>query len=166
MCCQEKVRWRGQGARFVGCRDRRYKLWWSGNNDGIGGVGILVKELCEKVVEVQRKSDRGMAMVLVFEEEIIQVMSAYSPQVGRSKCEKDQLYNDMASEWDLQNPIEVVLGMGDFNRHVGRQIDGFEGVHGGNGIGKKMLREDYSSFMMKRSCACQIHGLKRKSREK
>ena len=30
-----------------------YKLWWSGNSDGTGGVGILVKEeLCEKVVEV------------------------------------------------------------------------------------------------------------------
>ena len=49
MCCLQEVRWRGQEARFVGCRDRRYKMWLSGNNDGIGGVGILVKEeLCEK----------------------------------------------------------------------------------------------------------------------
>ena len=56
MCCLQKVRWRGQGARFVGCRGRRYMLWWSGNNDGIGSIEILVKEeLCEKVVEVQRK---------------------------------------------------------------------------------------------------------------
>ena len=44
MCCLQEVRWRGQGARFVGCRGRRYKLWWSGNNDGIGGVGILVEK--------------------------------------------------------------------------------------------------------------------------
>ena len=42
----------------------------------------------------------------------------------------------MASEWDLQNPSEVVLGMEDFNRHVGRRINGFEGVHGGYGNGK------------------------------
>ena len=56
MCCLLEVRWRGQGARFVGCRVRRYKLLWSGNNDRIGGVGILVKEeLCEKVVEVRKK---------------------------------------------------------------------------------------------------------------
>ena len=27
----------------------RYKLGWSGNTDGIGEVGILVKELCEKL---------------------------------------------------------------------------------------------------------------------
>ena len=43
----------------------------------------------------------------------------------------------MASEWDLQNSSEVVLGMGNFNGHVGRQIDGFEGMHGGYGIGKR-----------------------------
>ena len=53
MRCLQEVRWRGQGARFVGCRGRRYKLWWSGNNDEIERVEILVKqELCVKVVEV------------------------------------------------------------------------------------------------------------------
>ena len=53
MCRLQEVRWRGQGVRFVGVRGRRYKLWWSGNNDRIGGVGILVKEeLYEKVIEV------------------------------------------------------------------------------------------------------------------
>ena len=49
----------------------------------------------------------------------------------------------MASEWDLQNPGEVVLSMvGVQRRHVGRQIDGFEGVHDGYGIAKEMLREE------------------------
>ena len=37
----------------------------------------------------------------------------------------------------MQNPGEVVLGLGDFNGQVGRRIDGFEGVHGGYGIGKR-----------------------------
>ena len=61
VCCLREVRWRGQGARLLGAMGRRYKLWWSGNRDGIGGVGILVKEeLCEKVVEVRRGSDRVM----------------------------------------------------------------------------------------------------------
>ena len=67
-------------------------MWWSGNNDGIGGVGILVKErLCEKVEEVRRKSDKVMAMGLVFEEEVIRVICAYAPQVGRSECERSIL---------------------------------------------------------------------------
>ena len=60
----------------------------------------------------------------------------------------------------------MVLGLGDFNGHVGRRIDGFEGVHGGYEIGKILLRKDYSSFEMKRSCAWRIHGLKKRSREK
>ena len=37
--CMQEVRWKGQGARFVGTSGRRYKLWWSGND-----AGILVKE--------------------------------------------------------------------------------------------------------------------------
>ena len=77
------TRWRGQGARFVGVKGRRYKLWWSGKNDGIRGVGILVKEeLCEKVVKVRRKSNRVLAMVLVFEE-VLGVICAYGPQARR-----------------------------------------------------------------------------------
>ena len=94
-----EVRWRGQGARFVDIKDRRYKLWLFGKNDEIRGVGILLKkELREKVLEVRRKSDRVMAMVLAFEEEIIKVVCAYGPQVRRSDREKDQFYNEMASE--------------------------------------------------------------------
>ena len=73
----------------------------------------------------------------------------------------------MAREWDLRNPSKVVLSMGDFNGHVGRRIDGFEGVHGSVKLAEEMLSEEnYSSFVMKRSCAWQIHGLKRRSRVK
>ena len=64
VCCLQEVRWRGDGARFFGVKGRRYKLWWCGNNDKIGGVGMLVKELCEKVVEVRRRSNRVMAIGL------------------------------------------------------------------------------------------------------
>ena len=30
-----------------------------------------------------------------------------------------------------------MLGLGDFNGHVGRCAEGFEGIHGGYGIGKR-----------------------------
>ena len=43
----------------------------------------------------------------------------------------------MAGEYELQNPSEVVFEMGDFNGHVGEEIEGFQGVRGGNGIGKR-----------------------------
>ena len=59
-------------------------------------------------------------------------------------------------EWDLQNPSEVVLGLGDFNVHVGRRIDGFEGVHGGYGIGKRNVEgRRLLKFCDVKSCALQ-----------
>ena len=74
MCCLQEVRWRGQGARFMGMKGRRYKLWWSGNSDGTGYVRVLVKEeLSEKIVEVRRKSDRVMTVVMAFEEEVVRI---------------------------------------------------------------------------------------------
>ena len=49
----------------MGTSGRRYKLWWSGNDIGFEGVGILVKEeISGNVEEVRRKSDRVMAIVL------------------------------------------------------------------------------------------------------
>ena len=79
VCCLQEVRWRGQRVRFMGVKGRRYKLWWSGNGDGTGGVGVLVKEeLCEKVVEVQKKSDRVMTVVIALEEKVVRIMFLWS----------------------------------------------------------------------------------------
>ena len=91
-------------------------------------------------------------MVLVLEEEVITVICAYAPQVGRLERKKNQFHDDMASEWDLKNPGKVFLSMGDFNGHVGRRINNFEGADGGYEISKKNVEEeDYLSFVMKRS---------------
>ena len=138
-CCLQEVRWREQGVRFVGVKGRRYKLWWSGNSDGMEGVGVLVKEdLCEKLVEVRRKSDRVMTVVLAFEEEVVRIICVYGPQSGRTSAEKERFYDELRSEWDLHSMGELVLGMGDFNGHVGKRIEGYEGVHGGNVEGKML----------------------------
>ena len=67
----------------------------------------------------------------------MRMIYAYGTQAGRPVCEKDQLYNEMACEWDLQNPGEMILGLGNFNGHVGRRTDGFEGVHGRYRIGNR-----------------------------
>ena len=37
----------------------------------------------------------------------------------------------------------LVISLGDFNRHIGRHIDGFDGVHGGHGVGHRNLEECY-----------------------
>ena len=29
---------------MLGMKGRRYRLWWSGKGDGVGGVGVMAKE--------------------------------------------------------------------------------------------------------------------------
>ena len=43
----------------------------------------------------------------------------------------------MRSEWDLGNSSEIIASLGDFNGHVEKCAEGFEGVHVGNGVGKR-----------------------------
>ena len=141
--------------------------WWSGNDAGFGGVGILVKEeISGNVVEVRRKSDRVMATVLTLGREVMRVICAYGPQSGRPDAEKVRFYDGMGSEWDLGSSSEIIVFLGDFNGHVGKCAEGFEGVHGGNGVGKRNAEEDCWSFVMRESCAWQILGLKRQTKGK
>ena len=138
VCCLQEGRWRGEGARFFGVKGRRYKLWWCGNDDKTGGVGILVKEeLCENVVDVRRRCDRVMAVGLVFGEEVVRVICAYAPQSKKPDAEKERFYENMAREWSMANANELVLGSLDYNGHVGKCVEGFEGIHGRYGIGKR-----------------------------
>ena len=67
-------------------------------------------------------------------------------QSGGTGAKKERFYDDLRNEWDLHSMGELVLGMGDFNGHVGKRIEGYEGVHGGSGngernVGGKMLLE-------------------------
>ena len=48
ICGLQEVRWRGASARLVDGKGSRSKLFWVGNDKGMGGVGIL---LAEKWVE-------------------------------------------------------------------------------------------------------------------
>ena len=83
-----------------------------------------------------------MVVVLVFEEKAIRAICAHAVQVRRSDCEKDLFYNEIASEWDLQNPGEMILGQRDYNGHVGERIDGFECVHERNVKGRRQFCDE------------------------
>ena len=68
---------------MLGMKGRRYKLWRSEKGDGVGSVGVIVKqEQCEKVVKVRRVSDRVMAVVIVLEEDMLRYCW-YAVQTGR-----------------------------------------------------------------------------------
>ena len=44
VCCLQEVRWREQCSRILGIGGRRYKLWWSGKGDVVGGMAAKMKE--------------------------------------------------------------------------------------------------------------------------
>ena len=92
ICCLQEVRWRGQCARMLGMKGRSCRLWWSGKGDGVGGVGVIVKEkLCENALEVRGVSDRMMTVVAVFEEDVLRLICGYALQSGRSLEERQFL---------------------------------------------------------------------------
>ena len=125
VCFMQEVRWKGQGARFGGTSGRRYKLWWSGNDARFLWAGILVKEeISGNVAEVRRKSDRVMEIVLNLSRKVMRIICAYGPQSGRPDTEKVR----MASEWDVGSSSEIIVSLGDFNGHVRKCAEGFEGV--------------------------------------
>ena len=43
----------------------------------------------------------------------------------------------MTSEWNLESSCEIIVSLGDFNGHLGKCAEGFEGVRGENGSGKR-----------------------------
>ena len=55
-----------------------------------------------------KKSDRVMALVLVFEGELVRLICAYGPQGGRALVEKDQFYDE---RWSAKSNDELVLGL-------------------------------------------------------
>ena len=123
VCCLQEVRWREQGTRMLGMKGWRYRLWWSG--EGVGGVVVMVKEeLCEKMVEVRRVSDRVMTVV-VFEEDVLRLICWYAPHGGRNLEEEQSFYDELKCEWDMHSEGDLVMCLGDFNGHVVRHFDGF-----------------------------------------
>ena len=89
------------------------------------------------VVE-DRRSDKVTSIVLMFGEQIVKVICAYGPHSERTMAEKQEFY-ELAYERNLRSNAEIVLGLGGFNGHVEKRIDGLKNIHGGNGFGEKYV---------------------------
>ena len=80
-----------------------------------------------------------MVVVIIFGKKVVRIVCAYAPQCGRSMSEKEKLYEEMGKGCEVENANEVLICLGDFNGHIGKEVDGFEGVHGSFEIGKRNL---------------------------
>ena len=99
------------------------------------------EKLCKKVIEVRRISDRVMTVVvIVFEENALRLICEYALQREISFEEKQSFYDELKGEWNMHSVDDLVMCLGDFNGHVGRHIDGFDGDHGECGVGQRNLK--------------------------
>ncbi|KAI8538489.1 hypothetical protein RHMOL_Rhmol09G0107800 [Rhododendron molle] len=139
IACLQEIKWVGEKAREI--EDTGYKLYYTGKDRHRNGVGIVVdKHLKDSVDTLTRKGDRIILVKLVKGGSIVNIISAYAPQVGLDDLTKEKFWEKMD---DVVQEIpfgEKLFIGGNFNGHVGVHKQGYEKVHGGFGFGD--LNED------------------------
>ena len=135
-CCAQETRWKGESARLIGANGRRYKFFWQGCNKGTVGV-FIAERWIDSVVNVVRVNERIMYVKLVIGKLIVNIVSAYAPQVGLSAEEKDDLWDSFIIVHSGVPKQESIFIGSNMNGHVGRDADGYGGVHGGMGFGTR-----------------------------
>ena len=97
---------KNEGVKRLRGGDFKYKLYWKGEETGCGGVGLMVKhDLVESVMEVRRVSPRIISIDIVVNEKVVNVVSVYAPQSGRSEKEKEKFYEDLTAEVQSRHGI-------------------------------------------------------------
>ena len=94
-------------------------------------------------------------MAIIFGKKVVKVVCAYAPQFGRAMSEKEKFYEKKARGCEVGNENEVLICLEDFNGHIGKEFEGFEGVH--ESFGGITLE-----FCVKGVCVWVKIGLRRK----
>ena len=85
----------------------------------------------------RRQGDRIILVKLVVGDKVLNVISAYAPQVGLSEAAKREFWEDLDGMVRGVPSSEKLFIGGYFNGHVGTTSGGFERVHGGFGYGDR-----------------------------
>ena len=87
--CVQETKWKGQKAKEMD--NTGFKIWYTGTVANRNGVGVLIdKSLKNSVVGVRRQGDRIILVKLVVGDMVLNVISAYAPQVGLDESAKRQ----------------------------------------------------------------------------
>ena len=86
--CIQETKWKGQKAKEVD--NTGFKLWYTGTVANRNGGVLIDKSLKNSVVGVRRQRDRIILVKLVVGDMVLNVISAYAPQVSLDKSAKRQ----------------------------------------------------------------------------
>ena len=116
------------------CEDA-WCYWYKGCNKGTADVGVFIAERwIDSVVDVVRVNERFMYVKLVIGKQLVNIVSAYAPRVGLSAEEKDDFWDSFIIVLSgIPKQDSIFIGS-DQNGHVGRDADGYSGVHGVWGV--------------------------------
>ena len=136
VCCIQETIFRVGNCRRIKGKDTRYKLYLSVNDNGTAGVGVFVaKEWIEKVLEVQRISDRIILVKLIFGQSVVTVLCVWPTEWSCDEV-KDLFFDQLGAVTARIPGFEFLIPCGDWNRHVCRADTGYREVHGGMGYGR------------------------------
>ena len=111
-----------------------------GCKDGNAGVWLLISDRwIDRIIDVKRVNERIMCLKVLIGDKLVTCICAYAPQTGRSAEEKDSFWDQMISVTGSIPASELFVVGGDLNGHVGTNVDGYDGVHGGYGIVLRMI---------------------------
>ena len=133
--CVQETRWKGERARCIG---GGYKMWYCGSGNKKNGVGIILKkEHVDRVVELWRVSERIICLKMELDGVMLNVISAYAPQVGCICEEKETFWLDLDETVEKIPRNERIVVGADLNGHVGEGNNGDEECIGRHGLGKR-----------------------------
>jgi len=89
VACIQETQWKGSGCKFCGAKDKRYNLFWIGDEERLDSVGILVAaKLVDSVVSVERHSKRVLILKMVLDNGLLNILTVYAPHSGKLEEEK------------------------------------------------------------------------------
>ena len=114
ICCIQEHRLSGgtdaNQARAIVDKDSKYKLYWCGCQQGLGGVGILLAEKwIDKVLRVERFTERVMLLRLIIDGVIFSFFSLYAPQAGLPEAEKVRFFDQLQTAFLTVNILAYTI---------------------------------------------------------
>ena len=122
-------------------KDCIYKFFWKSDSSGLGGVGILLGEQwIDKVLSVVRVNHQIMTLKLLVRKRMLAIFCVYALHYGRMQYGRKSFYSVLLNNISTIQPDALIV-CGDPHSHIGKDSDGFKGIHSGYGYGIRNAKD-------------------------